>query len=70
MPASNALSERSFSALHRIKNWLRTTTDQVHLNHCMTLYVHKTTDSLSLEKIGNEFIQRNYSRVHIFGQYT
>ena len=71
MPASNALSERSFSALCRIKNWLRTTTDQVRLNHCMTLYVHKTkTDSLSLEKIGNEFIQRNNSRVHIFGQYT
>ena len=70
MPATNALSERSFSALRRVKTWLRTTIDQVRLNHCMTLHVHKSrTDSLSLIQIGNEFIQRNTSRMHIFGQY-
>ena len=28
MPATNALSERSFSVLHRIKSWLRTSMDQ------------------------------------------
>ena len=71
MPATNALSERSFSALRRIKTWLRTTTNQVRLNSCMTLHVHKTrTDSLPLSSIGNEFIQRNNSRMHIFGQYS
>ena len=55
MPATNALSERSFSALRRIKTWLRTTTNQVHMNNLMTLHVHKTkTDSLSPLLIGNE----------------
>ena len=58
MPATNALSERSFSALRRIKTWLRTTTNQVRLNNYMTLHVHKTkTNSMPLLRIGNEFIQ-------------
>ena len=39
MPATNALNERSFSALCRLKTWLHTTTDQVRLNGCMTLHV-------------------------------
>ena len=70
MPATNALSERSFSALRRIKTWLWTTTSQVRLNNCMILHVHKAkTDSLPLLQIGNEFIQKNSSRLHIFGQY-
>lgn len=70
MPATNALSERSFSSLRRVKTWLRTTTNQVRLNSCMTLHVHKSrTDSLPLLQIGNEFIQRNSSRMHIFGLF-
>ena len=28
MPATNAVSERSFSALRRVKTWLRTITGQ------------------------------------------
>ena len=32
MPATNAVSERSFSALHRLKTWLRTTVQQVRLH--------------------------------------
>ena len=42
IPATNALSERSFSALCRFR-----------------------TDSILLLRIGNEFIQRNSSRIHI-----
>ena len=71
MPATNALSERSFSALRRIKTWLRNGISQVRLNHCMTFHVHKIkTDSIVIEEIGNEFINRNNSRKHIFGQYV
>ena len=56
MPATNATSERSFSALRRLKTWLRTTTSQARLNWCMLLHVHKErTDSLSLEELVNEF---------------
>ena len=32
MPATNAISERSFSALRRIKTWLRSTMQQSRLN--------------------------------------
>ena len=70
MPATNALSERSFSALRRIKTWLRTRMDQARLNWCMTLHVHKVrTDALSIPTIANEFVQRNSSRLHIFGKF-
>ena len=49
MLATHALSEHSFSALHKLKTWLRTTTDQVRLNSCMKLHVHKNrTDSIPL----------------------
>lgn len=34
MPATNALSERSFSALRRLKNWLHTRMEQAQLNWC------------------------------------
>ena len=41
MPASNAMSERSFSALQRIKSYLRLTMTQQRLNSLMILHVHK-----------------------------
>ena len=71
MPATNALSERSFSCLRRIKTSLRSTCNQVRLNSCMTLHVHKVrTDTMPMSKIANEFIQRNSGRIHIFGRFT
>ena len=48
IPATNATSERSFSAVRRLKTWLRTTPSQARLNWCMLLHVHKDlTDSIS-----------------------
>ena len=41
MPATNAISERSFSALKEVKTYLRTTMTQRRLNHLMLLHVHK-----------------------------
>ena len=41
MPASNATSERSFSALRRVKTYLRSTMTQVHLNNLMVVHVHR-----------------------------
>ena len=35
MPATNAISERSFSALRRVKTYLRSTMKQTRLNHLM-----------------------------------
>ena len=49
MPATNAVSERSFSAMRVIKNYLRTNSSQDRLNHTMLLYVHKDlTDKLDI----------------------
>ena len=44
-PATSTTSERSFSAMERIKTYLRSTTSGNRLNHCMLLHVHyKKTD--------------------------
>ena len=50
MPATNATSERSFSALRRVKNYLRSTMTQSRLNNLMILHKDQT-DSLSLPSI-------------------
>ena len=41
MPATNAVSERSFSALRRLKFYLRATMTQTRLNNIIVLHVHK-----------------------------
>ncbi len=41
IPATNATSERSFSALRLLKSYLRTTPLQERLNYLMLLDVHK-----------------------------
>ena len=69
MPATNATSESSFSALRRLKTWLRSTTTQSRLNWCMLLHIHKEkTDALQITSVANEFVSRNESRVRLFGQ--
>lgn len=70
MPATNAHSERSFSALRRLKTWLRTTTSQARLNWCMILHVHQDrTDALPMLSLANDFVSRSDNRMRIFGQF-
>ena len=60
MPATNAMSERSASAMRRIKTYLRTTMTQSRLNHIMLLHIHKhLTDSISHTAVLNEFVSAN-----------
>ena len=48
MPATNAVSKRSFSAMKGLKTYLRSTTSDCRLNHLMVLHVRKDrTDSLN-----------------------
>ena len=69
LPATDAQSERVFSALKRIKTYLRTTMSQKRLNWLMILHVHKErTDKLSIERIVNLFVSRNEERLRIFGK--
>ena len=50
MPATNAVSERSASALRRVKTYLRTTMSDTRLNNLLVLHVHKDRcDSLVLQ---------------------
>ena len=68
MPATNATSERTFSALRRIKSYLRSTMSQVRLYHLMVLQVHKAlTDSIKLENIADEFVSSSQHRTKVFG---
>ena len=41
MPATNAVSERSASALRKVKTYLRTTKCDTRLNNLLVLHVHK-----------------------------
>ena len=61
MPATNDVGERSFSALKRVKTYLRSTTGDSRLNHLimMMLHVHKdTTDALTLVDAAYDFAGR------------
>ena len=60
MPATNAVSERSFSALKRVKTYLRSTTGEARLNHLMLLHVHKElADGIDMVEVANLFVGRN-----------
>ena len=68
MPATNAESERSFSAIQRIKTYLQSTMSQQQLNHLMLLHVHKShTDHLNLVDVANDFISGNEHKKNAFG---
>ena len=70
MPATNSTSERSFSALRRVKTYLYSTMTQVRLNSIMTLNVHKErTDCLNLVDIGNDFVAGSEHCPSIFGTF-
>ncbi len=60
---SNASTERSFSALRRVKTFLRNTLTQEHLNHQLMLHAHKElTDSIDVASIARSFVSVNTVR--------
>ena len=57
MPATNAASERSFSAMRRLKTYLRSTMCQSRLNHIMLLNINKQKiDDLDINTVAYEFV--------------
>ena len=49
IPVTSATSERTFSALRRLKNYLRSTMKQDHLNNCLLMHCRKSiTDTLDI----------------------
>ena len=70
LAATNAASERSFSAMKRIKVYLRNTISGNQLNHSMLLHVHcKKTDQPNMIEIAKEFVGDNQARLPTFGRF-
>ena len=70
LPETNASSECSFSAMRRIKSYLRSSMSQGRLNHLMLLSVHKDLiDKLNLVDVANEFVSASESRLRVFGSF-
>ena len=68
IPVTTSTAERTFSALRRLKTYLRTTMSQARLNHAMSLYVHKDrTDKIDLDEIANSIINVTERRRNYFG---
>lgn len=58
VPATNAISERSFSTLRRVKTYLRSTMTEERLNHLMTLHIYKeSTSSLDIQAIIKAYVE-------------
>ena len=69
--ATNATSERSFSAMRRVKTYLRSTMGQVRTNNIMVLHVHRErTDNIDLVKVANEFVEGCDTRLKQLGRFT
>ena len=70
-PASSCTAERSFSALRRMKTWLRSTMTQQRLNHVMVCHVHRTRLAACLPRdIAMEFINGSpETRRSVFGLF-
>lgn len=70
MPITTATAERTFSALRRLKSYLRNSMTQRRLNNCMVCHVHKDyLEDISLSRLANEFISRNETRSSRFGRF-
>ena len=63
LPATNAVSERSFSTLRRVKTYLRSVMSQDRLNSVMNLHVYKEeTDNLDTKAVIKAYIGDSSSR--------
>ena len=70
IPATNAVSEWSASAVRRTKTYVRSTMGQARLNHAMLLTIHREqTDKLNIVEIANQFVN-NENRLRNFGRFT
>ena len=68
--ASSCTAERSFSALRRLKTWLRSTMTQQRMNHLMICHVHRDRlAELSPQRIAEDFIKSEGIRRQIFGKF-
>ena len=68
--ATNATSERSFSALRRVKTYLRTSMTQSRLNHLILLHVHKDRcDKLDMVQVAKDFVSTDALSSDVFDHH-
>ena len=53
IPAKLATSQRTFSALRQLKNYLRSTMKQAHLNNCLLMHCHESITNTLLVPTNN-----------------
>ena len=69
-PVTSATSERTFSALRRLKNCMRSTMRQDRLNSCILLHCHKPdTENIESEEIAKSFVSVNEKTYTFLGRY-
>jgi len=69
-PATNSISERSFSAMRQVKTYLWSTMKQERLNAVMMMNVHHDlTDTLDLQSIANDFCSKSEHRKNKFPKF-
>jgi hypothetical protein len=70
IPVTSCTAERSFSALRRLKTFLRSTVTQKRLNHVALLHIHREQSELiDLKYIYNNFIGQNQIRSAAFAPF-
>jgi len=66
-PASSTEPERSFSALRRLKTWMRSTMSQTLLNAVAVCHVHQDIqDAIDIAALVKLFVSRNDTRLYMF----
>ena len=71
VPATNAESERGFSTMRRLKNYLRSTMDDNRLDTLMVLCIHKESlGQIDMVKVLNEFVAKKITRRRLFGVFS
>ena len=69
-PVSSCEAERSFSALRRLKTWLRNSMGQVRLNSAAVCHTHKDRlDELLVIEVAKEFASKSAIRITAFGNF-
>ena len=67
-PCSSASAERSFSALRRLKTWLRFTMPQSGLNNVAVCHCHQDLlDAVDVNLLIKDFVGRSAVRMNMFG---
>jgi hypothetical protein len=67
-PVSSCECERTFSALRRLKTWLRQSMTQHRLNYVAVCHVHQQTlDDVSVNDLLCEFVSRSDIRRNLYG---